>query len=110
VERLAAAKGWSDAELARRAKTNPQYIIKVRNHTRGIGKVMQKRFADAFGIDEGLLLSQAAMSPQNGQDHWKNKYLALLEKMDKLRDEFDSYKEKEKLGGEEWRGIKKGAT
>jgi len=59
VRRLSVAKGWNSAELARQSKTNPQHIQKIKNRTRGIGKVMQKRFAEALEIDEKLLLSSS---------------------------------------------------
>lgn len=58
VQQLADSNGWNYAELARRAGTTPQNIQKIKKHTRGIGRLLQKKFASAFGIDEGELLLQ----------------------------------------------------
>ncbi len=49
---------WNDSELARRTKTTPQHINKIRNHERGIGSEMLSRFVDAFGVDESVLLKE----------------------------------------------------
>ncbi|PKN20912.1 MAG: hypothetical protein CVU71_03795 [Deltaproteobacteria bacterium HGW-Deltaproteobacteria-6] len=64
VLRMQAEKKWSDAELARRAKTTPQAIVKYNKHHRGIGPGMQKRFAEAFGFPEEALLKEATITTE----------------------------------------------
>jgi len=69
VVMMAATRGWNDAELARQSKTLPQTILKIKRHTRGIGRVMQKRFSAAFGLkDEGELLT-VAIPPETSSPH-----------------------------------------
>lgn len=61
---LTTDRGWTMAELGRNAGILPQTIQKIKNQYRGIGPLLQKKFADAFGFsDENILLQDLTSIP-----------------------------------------------
>lgn len=60
VQELREAKGWSQAELARRAKVRPNTLVDIeRGDVRRIGLDVLERLADALEVDPGFLIKRA---------------------------------------------------
>lgn len=52
------AKGWSQEELAKRAKLHRTYIGSVERHERNISLINIERIAKAFGVTPWQLIKQ----------------------------------------------------
>lgn len=60
VKELRDAKGWSQAELARRAKVRPNTLVDIEKGTaKRITLDVLERLADALGVDPALMLKRA---------------------------------------------------
>lgn len=63
ISRLTKEKGWSLTKLAKEAGTNTSALNNIKSGVRGIGNDLLKKFADAFKVDQAVLLSEPITSP-----------------------------------------------
>jgi transcriptional regulator with XRE-family HTH domain len=56
VKKMRIAKGWSQEELAKRAKLHRTYIGSVERHERNISLINIERIAKAFGMTPWQLI------------------------------------------------------
>lgn len=63
ISRLTKEKGWSLTKLAKEAGTNTSALNNIKSGVRGIGNDLLKKFADAFKVDQAVLLSESIISP-----------------------------------------------
>ena len=52
LRRLREERGWTQEQLAERAKTHAKYISPMENGKRGIGPESMRKFCEIFGVDE----------------------------------------------------------
>jgi transcriptional regulator with XRE-family HTH domain len=58
VEELREAKGWNQAELARRAKVRPSTLVDIeKGRTKRIDLAVLERLAKALGVAPGYLIA-----------------------------------------------------
>jgi len=62
VERLRGERGWTRAELARRARTSPQTIWNIEGRHFGPSLLMAVRIADALGVSVEDLIEREAIA------------------------------------------------
>lgn len=58
VKKMRVAKGWSQEELAKRAKLHRTYIGSVERNERNISLINIERIAKAFGVAPWQLIKQ----------------------------------------------------
>jgi transcriptional regulator with XRE-family HTH domain len=59
VQELREAKGWNQAELARRAKVRPSTLVDMeKGRTNRIDLDVLERLADALDVDPGFLITR----------------------------------------------------
>lgn len=63
INRISKEKGWNLTRLAKEAGTNTSALNNIKSGVRGIGNDLLKKFADAFKVDQAVLLSESIISP-----------------------------------------------